>query len=246
MIRQLFAAAVFLAALAPASAQTVVTGDWVSLGDVAPVTGDAAKVLVGPAPPPGETLALDPGFIVAVAKRSGVILAIPLDQPIWVTRGGPVAPVAKSAPVAKTPPAAPLARQAASSSIAATGDVLVLVRDVARGARLAAADLDWQAPVPGRVVRGAPASMDLVVGMEMKRALKAGSPLQMSDVKTPALIRKGEPVKLVYASGGLRLTADGLAQGEAALGEPVRVLNNYSKRTVDAIATASGEASVLK
>ncbi len=80
--------------------------------------------------------------------------------------------------------------------------------------------------------------------MEVKRAIKAGQPVLAQDLKQPALIRKGEPVKLVYVTAGVRLSVDGVAQNEAAKGEPVRVLNSYSKRTVEAVAVASGEARV--
>jgi flagella basal body P-ring formation protein FlgA len=88
--------------------------------------------------------------------------------------------------------------------------------------------------------------MDLVLGMETKRALKSGQMLQTTDLKQPTLIRKGQPVKLVYASPGLKLTVDGQAQEDAGKGEAVRVLNTYSKRTIDAVATADGEARVTR
>ena len=89
MIR-IAALALSLAVLAsPAMAQRApaqVSGDWITLGDVAPVTGTAAGILIGPAPPAGQTLSLDPAFLIATAKGAGVILAIPLDQPIMVVR----------------------------------------------------------------------------------------------------------------------------------------------------------------
>jgi flagella basal body P-ring formation protein FlgA len=53
-------------------------------------------------------------------------------------------------------------------------------------------------------------------------------------------------VKLVYATRGLRLTVDGLAQNDAAKGESVRVLNVYSKRAIEAVAYADGEARVMQ
>ncbi len=70
---------------------------------------------------------------------------------------------------------------------------------------------------------------------EMKRAVKAGQPLVATDLKLPAVIRKGAQVKIIYIAKGVRLTVDGVAQNEAALGEPVRVLNTFSKRTIDAV-----------
>ncbi|MDP3493724.1 MAG: flagellar basal body P-ring formation chaperone FlgA, partial [Hyphomonadaceae bacterium] len=88
------------------------------------------------------------------------------------------------------------------------------------------------------------ADMQAAVGLEVRRALKTGQPLLAVDLKQPAVIRKGEPVKLVYVSAGVRLSVDGVAQNEAAKGEAVRVLNSYSKRTIDAVAEASGQARV--
>lgn len=252
MIRILAALAAALAALvafaplagaqlAQAQAAKTIKGEWISLGDVAPVTGDAAAILIGPAPPPGQTLALDPAFLVSVAKKSGVILALPLDQPIWVTRSIGNAPPAKVAN-----PARPANQANAIAGTPKQAEVLILIRDVARGQRLTEDDLDWADASSVRAVRNGPADMALAVGMETKRPLKAGQPLQGGDLKAPSVIRKGEPVRLVYARPGLRLSVEGLAQNDAGKGESVRVLNSYSKRTIEAVAYADGEARVTQ
>jgi flagella basal body P-ring formation protein FlgA len=236
----LFLSVVLLAPLGVAqrTGAKMIGGDWITLGDVAPVTGEHAGILLGPAPPPGQTLALDPAFLIATAKKAGVILAIPLDQPIMVTRA---TGNAKPAPVANTARTATPAAQIAGTQ--SNGQVLVLARDVARGHVLSSDDLNWQDANPARPIRNG-ADMQLAVGLEVRRALKAGQALLSADLKQPALIRKGEPVKLVYVSAGVRLSVDGVAQNEAATGEAVRVLNSYSKRTIDAVAEASGEARV--
>ena len=96
MIRIAALAFAFLA-LAPAAGAQVkqvkqVSGDWIKLGDVAPVTGEAAGILIGPAPPAGQTLSLDPAFLISTAKSAGVLLAIPLDAPVMVTRTGNATP----------------------------------------------------------------------------------------------------------------------------------------------------------
>lgn len=237
------ALALIALALAPlAAAQRPSTigirGDWITLGDVAPVTGEHAGILLGPAPPPGQTLALDPAFLIATAKKAGVILAIPLDQPVMVTRASGNATSAQPAAPART---ASLAPQIAGTQQPA--QVLVLLRDVQKGHLLTSGDLGWEDASPARIVRNG-ADMDIAVGKETKRALKAGQPLVATDLKLPAVIRKGAQVKIVYVAQGVRLTVDGVAQNEASLGEPVRVLNTFSKRTIDAVATANGEASV--
>lgn len=233
------ALAVFVLAVAPlAFAQKAIDGDWIRLGDVAPVTGEEAGILLGPAPPPGQTLSLDPAFLIATAKKAGVILAIPLDQPILVTRAtGNATP----APVAN--PARPANPAPQIGGAQRTDQVLVLIRDVQRGHLISSGDLGWEDENPTRPIRNG-ADYEVAVGKEARRSLKAGQPLLAADLKLPAVIRKGEQVKIVYSSVGVRLTVDGVAQNEAAAGEPVRVLNTYSKRTIDAIATKNGEASV--
>ncbi len=241
MFRFALAALALLAAAPVAQAQKAISGEWIMLGDVAPVTGEAAGLLLGPAPPPGQTLALDPAFIIATAKGAGVLLAIPLDKPILVTRATGAATPAQVARTANPANPANPARQIAPSSTS-EGQVLILVRDVARGAVIVAADIEWADATSARA-RGL-SDWDAAVGMEARRALKAGTPVQANDLKTPAVIRKGDPVKLIYATGGVHLSVDGVAQNEAALGEPVRVLNTYSRRTVEAVAAGHGEARI--
>jgi flagella basal body P-ring formation protein FlgA len=244
MIRAAVLAIGLVAMIPPAHGQIAVKGEWISLGDVAPVTGEAASILIGPAPPPGQKLAVDPVFVTSVAKKSGVILAIPLDQPIWVTRTSGNAPAAREATVAKAAnPAPQIGSQLAGNSKA--GEMIVLIRDVGRGQRISADDLGWS-DKSSASVRSGVSDMQLAVGMEAKRSLKSGQPLQTADFKQPDLIKKGQPVKLVYASRGLRLTVDGLAQNDAGKGESVRVLNGYTKRAIDAVAMASGEAHVSR
>lgn len=238
MIR-IAALAVSLALLAsPALAQRApkqVSGDWITLGDVAPVTGAAAGILLGPSPPAGQTLSLDPAFLIATARDSGVILAIPLDQPIMVTRSAGNAPAATPARPANQ------AKQVGAAA-QADGQVLVLARDLARGDVITANDVEWQSPQAGRTAHGL--DYDAAIGMEARRTLKAGQLILASDVKAATVIRKGDPVAIVYTAPGVRLSVDGVAQGEASLGQPVRVLNSYSKRSIDALATGHGEASV--
>ena len=251
MKRRLLLPCIALALAPVATAQVVVRGDWVTLGDVAPVTGDAAKVLLAPSPAAGQTLSLDPKFLVEAARRSDIVLAIPLDLPILVSRTGGGAPQARQAAVAKSAPLAPQAAVAVASPAGLAGPpvagwIIVLVHDVARGAKISAADVEWAASPSGVHGRNTPEDIDTVVGQEARRLLKAGQPVQTADLKSPTVIRKGDPVRLVYASEGLRLSVDGQAQGDAAAGESVRVLNRYSKRSIDAVATAEGEARVSR
>lgn len=249
MMMRALLVSLFLAGSLSANAQVAVSGEWVTLGDVAPVTGDAAKVLVAPTPPMGEQLALDPVFLVAVAKKSGILISLPADSPVWVTRAGapaaPVAPIAASAPRAKVAPTPDVLGNDGLAGAPHPDWILVSAGSVSRGEVLSSDDLKWAAPDSVRgSLRNAATTPSDVIGMELKRTLRPDSLIQISDLQPAAVIRKGEMVQLVYASRGVRLTTSGLAQQDAGRGEPVRVLNQYTKRTIEAIAYAEGEARV--
>ncbi len=57
-----------------------------------------------------------------------------------------------------------------------------------------------------------------------------------------AAIRRGETVTLVYSAPGMALTMRARALEDAAIGQPVRLLNTSSNRTIDAVATGPGAA----
>jgi flagellar basal body P-ring formation protein FlgA len=92
-------------------------------------------------------------------------------------------------------------------------------------AAAAAAGLEWQAPggLSEISVRGVHASA--------------------RDAGAAAAIRRGDAVTLVYVAPGLQLTARGRALNDAAVGQPVRVVNLQSNVTVEAVATGPGAVS---
>jgi flagellar basal body P-ring formation protein FlgA len=57
------------------------------------------------------------------------------------------------------------------------------------------------------------------------------------------VIKRGDLVTLVYVAPGLQLTTRAKAAGDAALGQPVKLINLQSNKTVEAIATGAGSAS---
>lgn len=216
----------------------VVTGPWITLGDVANASGPLAKVRVAPSPAPGETLALDPTFVGNIARANGVFFPADANTPIMVTRKG-----LASATATPAAPQKPRYQDAPPKE----GHLLVLTSAKQRGDILQADDLDWIEPTSSqRAVTGAPQYMTDLIGKEMRRTVQANRPLRMADVKRPALIKKGEPVTLVYDAPGIKLTVNGKALADAYKNEPVRVMNLYSKRAIDAVATASGEARVAE
>ncbi len=225
-----------------------VSGPWITLGDVADASGPLALVRVAPSPAPGETLALDPVFVGKVARSNGVYFPSDHSGPIRVSRmEGASVSVSSASTSSTSTPANPAPRRAIPPDNVAPRENMVLVttRDAKRGDILTASDLMWEtAPSNQGQTTGMPRLKTEVVGKQVRRTLRSGRAFRMSDIETPALIAKGDPVTLIYSTGGLMLTVSGRALTDAAANEPVRIMNNYSKRAIDAVATGAGEAHV--
>ncbi len=91
---------------------------------------------------------------------------------------------------------------------------------------------------------GSFSSLDQVIGMQLKRPTRAGKMLQPGDITEPVLIARNDNVTIVYRVGPMTLTVKGQALGDAALGDPVQVLNLMSSKVLSAVATDRGLVTV--
>ena len=71
------------------------------------------------------------------------------------------------------------------------------------------------------------------IGMQAKRQLAAGQPLEMSELMRPSMVQKGATVLMMLNSPGISLTAQGQAMEAGAIGERIRVLNPISRAVVE-------------
>jgi flagellar basal body P-ring formation protein FlgA len=62
-----------------------------------------------------------------------------------------------------------------------------------------------------------------IVGKVAKRTLLPGQPIPLNAVKEADIVRSGKPVTLVFAAGGLVITARGLALQSGGAGETVSI-----------------------
>lgn len=139
-----------------------------------------------------------------------------------------------------------LALLAAASPLAPApsgSDTPVLARTVEKGETLSASDFTTATLSPA-VARGATPPGD-AAGQEATRRLAAGSPVRAADIAAPRIIRRGEAVTIALVSGGLRITATGRALADAGKGEPVRVLNLSTNRTLNAVADTPGQVRLI-
>ncbi|HYD27883.1 flagella basal body P-ring formation protein FlgA [Brevundimonas sp.] len=73
----------------------------------------------------------------------------------------------------------------------------------------------------------------------------APAPVRAAPVRTAyadRIISRNDIVEVAYAAGGVRLTITGRAEGNAAEGQRLAIRNLQSGRTIDAVATAPGQA----
>lgn len=123
-------------------------------------------------------------------------------------------------------------------------EVVVLKRAVARGDVLRESDIAVEKrpkiELQGEVVREPPAA----VGMALQQTVRPGQVLRSNDLARPQLIKRGEPVMLLYEVPGIVLTARGKSEDAGSLGDTVNVLNVQSKRVVQGTVTAHGQVTI--
>jgi flagella basal body P-ring formation protein FlgA len=124
-------------------------------------------------------------------------------------------------------------------------DLPVARRRIMPGEVVAAADLEW-AHLRTTVARGEFVRLPAeAVGLAAKRSIAPNQPIPAADLGRPVIVQKGEAMTLTLQSPGLLLTAQGIATAPGGIGEHIRVLNVYSRVTVETEITGPGNARVL-
>lgn len=79
-----------------------------------------------------------------------------------------------------------------------------------------------------------------LIGREVRRTVYAGQEVTYDDTRPIRLVRRNQTVMLKFVTGGLEITTTGRAMGEAAMDEPVAVLNLNSRKIVNGIVQKDG------
>ena len=83
-----------------------------------------------------------------------------------------------------------------------------------------------------------------VVGNQLKQPVAAGSVLLPSQIEGARLIHRGESVVIIGSSPGLTVRMQGLALGDGAAGDWVKVRNTLTKKEISGQVTTEGEVQV--
>ena len=189
----------------------------VTLGDLFDGADGAAGMLV--ATRAGPTVVLDAGAVQMMARRAGLDWSNPNGLRRIVVRGG-----------------------AAASAPAGRGNVEVLTwaRSLNAGEIVQPEDMVWgkAAGAPS----DAPRDADAIIGMAARRPLREGASVSVRDVSAQQVIKAGEMVQITWSSGGITLSLQGKAMSAAAAGQTFNVQNTVSKKLIEAVATAPGQA----
>lgn len=124
-----------------------------------------------------------------------------------------------------------------------TVEVAVLTRDIDRADLLKSSDLSLERR-PKAEVAGEPAARDRSIGMQLRRPMRAGTPIRLADIVKPDFVVRDQAVTIIYQVPGLYLTTRGKAVESGAEGDIVSVLNLQSKRTLTGVVTGRGQVTV--
>ncbi|GAA0766339.1 flagellar basal body P-ring formation chaperone FlgA [Brevundimonas olei] len=244
MKRALILAAAVAALAAPAWAGPVnllpdpVDDDGrITLGELFDEAGAASGVVVGRRV--GATAVLEASQVQIAAHRAGLQWSNPNGLRRIVVREGGAIPAEASA----RPAAASVGAPAPVSARAGVNvEVLTYARSLAAGDVIQPEDVIWASVQSHLAPAGAPQDAEAVIGLEAKRALRAGTPVGPRDLASPQVIARNDMVEVAYINDGVELTVTGKATRNASAGEAVPILNVQSNRTIDAVAVAPGRA----
>jgi flagellar basal body P-ring formation protein FlgA len=120
--------------------------------------------------------------------------------------------------------------------------VAVPVRGLARGEIVKAADVTIERRPKADFREGGAAAAE-PIGLAVRRPVRAGEPLRVTDLMRPEIVQRNESVTLVYEVPGITVTIRGKALDSGSEGDLISVLNIQSKRTVQGV--VAGPARVI-
>ncbi|MBI3637228.1 MAG: flagellar basal body P-ring formation protein FlgA [Candidatus Rokubacteria bacterium] len=111
-------------------------------------------------------------------------------------------------------------------------DVVVAVRELSRRTVITSGDVRVERRAASRTAPGAVHDVREAVGKEVTRPIAPGEPVTTGSLTAPVLIRRGSTVSLLLEGPAFRILARGIASEDGVLGQPIRVMNQASRKEV--------------
>jgi flagella basal body P-ring formation protein FlgA len=125
-----------------------------------------------------------------------------------------------------------------------THEAVVLARPMTRGDVLRDSDVTVERRPKSEVQADTVRDPGAAIGMALQQTLRAGHVIRSTDLSRPQLVKRNEPVMIVYEVPGIVLTARGKAEDNGSLGDTINVLNVQSKRVIQGVVTGAGQITV--
>ncbi|MHA1597399.1 MAG: flagellar basal body P-ring formation chaperone FlgA [Alphaproteobacteria bacterium] len=123
-------------------------------------------------------------------------------------------------------------------------DVPVLKSRVGKDQIIRPDDIKWIEVRAKRIQNDIVTDVDELIGMTSRRGLRPDTPIQISDIQRPLLVKKGGLVTMVLKTPAMILTSQGRALDNGSDGDLIRITNTQSNKTVQAVVTRTGQVRV--
>jgi len=130
-------------------------------------------------------------------------------------------------------------------SVVATANVAIATRHLPRGTVITADSLRLERREVTRLRSGYFGSIEAAVGLRVSQPILKGRTLSPGQLEADHVVRRGQSVTLVVASGGLKLNMAGKALIDGAIGQRIRVENSSSGRVVEGIVRSPEHVEIL-
>jgi flagellar basal body P-ring formation protein FlgA len=135
-------------------------------------------------------------------------------------------------------------RQRVSGRVFRLLKVPTLNRTVAPGETIRAGDVAFLRLRADRIAGDVVAELGELVGRTPRRPLRAHEPLRAGDIQVPIVVHKGDLVTVFLETPLMRLSAQGKALEDGAMGAAIRIANTKSNRIIDAVVTGPNLAAI--
>lgn len=131
-----------------------------------------------------------------------------------------------------------------SGTYTALVDVPVLTRQLGKTDIIEANDLTTKS-IPDRMLRkDTVTDAKSIIGQSPRATISTNRPIRMTEVSSPVIIKKGEPVQLTYTNAYMSLKTTGIALQDGSKGDMIRIKNEKSEKAVSGRVAAAGVVEV--